>query len=325
MKSKPAILMFIAILVISMITPDFAQSQQPNRTASSPQKEQAAILNKDYIIAKQALNKAVSERDEATIKLGLETSSVLLKKDVLQAIRQLYYQWFVPDLVAALEENQTATNKGTVTRIEQQELNKSIISALQHLTGLGFFPTENLSIEEFQGIQNKSLEWYRSYETQIQQAMQSERLMMQQEISILSKYYYLAKKALDKAILEKDKATIQLGLGKQFLSLKKEIVEEAVKFNDKSFIPDLIKALERNQGIMSGGTETVIEQNLLNKAIVSALEKLTGLQFLYFDGSLTRSSFDEFPHKDIEKILKESREWCNNQKEECKPSNDANK
>jgi hypothetical protein len=279
------------------------------------EQQEHPILSRDYKVAKQALNKAVLERDEATIRLGLKANSILLKKNVFQAIRQLYYQWFVPDLIVALEENQTV-GKGIETQVERQELNKSIVFALKHLTGLGFSGTENLSSDDIKRILNETREWYKKYETQIQQAMQSERLMMRQEISILSKYYYPARRAFDKAVLENDKATIRLGLKAFSLLIKRDVVQVIKQFNDKSFVPDLIDALDSNQVVMSGGTETSIEQALLSRELIIAIGELTGLKFK-LPKMPASNSIEKFEPSNyvspefIKEVLEKSRAWRN--------------
>jgi hypothetical protein len=83
----------------------------------------------------------------------------------------------------------------------------------------------------------------------------------------------------------------------------------------------LITALEENQSMMSGGSETTSEQNLLDQKIVSAIERLTGLQFPYFDKYLNRDRWDKSSQDNIERILKESREWCETHQQKCKPEN----
>ena len=108
------------------------------------------------------------------------------------------------------------------------------------------------------------------------QTNSSESLPMKQDDKILSKDYVAAEKALVRAILEKDKETLKLGLKSQFFPIKQKTVEAITEIEDKTFVPDLINAFQENQSIFSGGTETKIMQDNLNKAIVFALEKLTG-------------------------------------------------
>jgi HEAT repeat protein len=101
-------------------------------------------------------------------------------------------------------------------------------------------------------------------------------LSMEPDGEILSKEYAIAEKALVRAVLEKDKETLKLGLKSQFFPIKQKTVEAITEIEDKTFVPDLINAFQENQSIFSGGTETKIMQDSLNKAIAFALEKLTG-------------------------------------------------
>lgn len=144
---------------------------------------------------------------------------------------------------------------------------------------------------------------------QAQQEVQKEK----QDDGILSKNYKTSKKALETAILVGDKEALRLGLTKDSLPFKKEVVEAIALLNDKSFVPDLITVLKKNQVLMSGGTETEFLQKDLDKMTISAIKELTGLKFEYFYESPTFCSFSECPSDDILKILKESQEWWNKQ------------
>jgi hypothetical protein len=286
--------------------------------------QEPPILSSDYKIAKQSLDKAVYERDEETLKLGLKANSVRIRQEVFSVVASFSYKWFVPDLVKALEENQTITDEEIKNLSEQKQLNKSLISALARLTGLGFSPNEEiLPADEFLEIRNKSLEWYQTYKEQIDQAMEQERLMMQ-EISILSKYHHLANRAFENAVLNKDKTTLRLGLKAFSLDLRAKVVDEIKRFDDKSFVPDLITALAGNRGVRTGGYEITGAQDTLDRKIISAIEKLTGLQFSYFDKYSNHDRFDKSFQDNIGRILKESREWCETHQQECKPENKTN-
>ncbi len=132
------------------------------------------------------------------------------------------------------------------------------------------------------------------------QTNSSESLPMKQDDKILSKDYVAAEKALVRAILEKDKETLKLGLKSQFFPIKQKTVEAITEIEDKTFVPDLINALQENQSIFTGGTETEVMQNDLNKTTVFSLSRLTGLKF---DASEQLSSGE------INKVLEESRKW----------------
>lgn len=130
---------------------------------------------------------------------------------------------------------------------------------------------------------------------------------MEQDNDILSSDYTIAEKELDKAILKKDKNAVKAGLKSEFLNIKKKTVQTIEEFNDKTFVPDLITVLEENQSIIGGGTETQIEQNNLNRAVISALEHLTELKF-----EVSNSLSPE----DIEKVLVKSKDWCKSYKKD---------
>ncbi len=126
-----------------------------------------------------------------------------------------------------------------------------------------------------------------------------------QKNEILSKDYAVAEKALNKAIEEKDVNTLRTALKSQFLPLKQKAVEAIADLNDKTFVPDLIDALEENRGVIDGGSETQIFQEQLNKTLVSTLQRLTKLKF---DVSEKPTS------EEMDEIVKKVREWCKNNK-----------
>jgi hypothetical protein len=267
------------------------------------------ILSSDYAVARQALDKAIAERDEVTLRLGLKKSNASFAKEIVQAVKNAYYQSFVPDLTAMLEELRVSPGDDKGLTAEKREVEKAIVSALMHLTGLRFSVTENLSADDVQKTAEQSRLWYAANEAEIQKSLKDEMLDRQQTTPILSKNYKVAKSAFDKAVAEKDKPTLRLGLQKNSLTLKLLIVQAIRQFDDKSFVPDLIKALEDNQSIMSGGSETQAAQQELNKEIISDLKQLTGLQFPYLTDESTVPCFSDCPPKDIQKVLKDSREW----------------
>jgi HEAT repeat protein len=122
-----------------------------------------------------------------------------------------------------------------------------------------------------------------------------------QQNTILSKDYQIARKALDKAVLEKDLETIKLGLKNPILDIRKKTVEAMAKIGDETFVPNLIVALEQNQGIIAGGSEIQSLQNKLNEIIISTLEKLTKLKF---------NISEKLSSEDIDEVIRKSREWC---------------
>lgn len=135
---------------------------------------------------------------------------------------------------------------------------------------------------------------------QTQNQIQPKMRNSPQQNPILARDYYTAKKALDEAVQKKDLATIALGLKGFSFEIRKDVIAEIKKLDDKNFILDLIEALEVNQGDLSGGSETQHLQQELNSLLVSALEQLTGLCFSYTENS---------SKDDVERIVKQSRDW----------------
>lgn len=142
----------------------------------------------------------------------------------------------------------------------------------------------------------------------------------QEDNSILSCDYLTAKKSLEKALQKNDKETIRLGL-KRFLSfkVKMDIAKAIAQLEDKSFVPDLIDALEKNQGVLSGGTETDILQALLSRELIITIEKLTGLKFNLRDlprpDSVEKFEPSNYISSDeIQKAIKQASLWWKNNK-----------
>lgn len=122
---------------------------------------------------------------------------------------------------------------------------------------------------------------------------------------LLSKDFSKADKALEKAIQMQDNKSIRLSLQNENLLIKKKAAVALGESKDKRSVPDLIKTLSDNQIIMNGGSEVISMQTDLNKAIVSALSRITRLNF---DVSNSPSS------DDISKILEQSQKWWDDYK-----------
>ena len=122
---------------------------------------------------------------------------------------------------------------------------------------------------------------------------------------ILSKDFAVAKQALDENILLKNCELVRLSLKHQSLIIKRQAAEALAELEDRRSVPYLIEALENNQFLLRGGSETKILQSKLNKAIVLALEKLTGLDF---------ATEDTVTDSDIKQIIQKSKHWWNSNK-----------
>ena len=95
--------------------------------------------------------------------------------------------------------------------------------------------------------------------------------------NILSTDYHIAKGALDENSKKKDTRLVCLSLKNQSLLIRKEAAEALKQIGAKPAVACLIEALEDNQVVYTGGTETRVLQQQLNDALVAALEQLTGL------------------------------------------------
>lgn len=129
--------------------------------------------------------------------------------------------------------------------------------------------------------------------------------------SILSNEYSVAERALSRAVLEKNRATIREGLKSKFIGLKIDAVKALAEMNDKSSVPNLVEALQANQGVIDGGSETQILQNDLNQAIIRALERLTGLEFSVSKrlNKEKLSRYTPFSSEEIEDVVSKSGQW----------------
>lgn len=131
---------------------------------------------------------------------------------------------------------------------------------------------------------------------------------IQNDNKILSEDYAIAEKALNKAVLKKNKDTIKLGLKSPIPDIRKKTVEAIAKIGNEAFVPNLIVALEQNQGIIAGGSEIQSLQNKLNEIIISTLEQLTKLKF-----NISKPLSPE----DIKEVLDKTKDWCKTNKKVC--------
>ena len=95
---------------------------------------------------------------------------------------------------------------------------------------------------------------------------------------ILSKDFSTAQAALEENKHNKNLQAVCLSLKHRSLIIRKLAAQALGELKAKSSIQCLIEALEQNQTALIGGTETDIEQDKLNEAIIDATEKITGLE-----------------------------------------------
>jgi hypothetical protein len=101
----------------------------------------------------------------------------------------------------------------------------------------------------------------------------------EQSTSILSADFAVAEQALSEGVKNGDVDLVGLALGNPHLEIKLQATEALGHMGDKKSIPQLWEALEENQVYYTGGSEIKILQVELNKALVNALQKLTGVDY----------------------------------------------
>lgn len=101
----------------------------------------------------------------------------------------------------------------------------------------------------------------------------------EQSTSIVNADFATAEQALNDGIKYGNVDLVSLALGNPHLEIKLQAAEALGKMGDKKSIPRLWDALEQNQVYYTGGSETKALQVELNKALVNALQKLTGVDY----------------------------------------------
>jgi hypothetical protein len=130
-----------------------------------------------------------------------------------------------------------------------------------------------------------------------------DKAQAERQKQILEGNYEVAKQTLDEAVLSKDTSTIKIALKQRRFGpvFQSDAVAAVEQLRSQEFVPDLVEALEKNQGIAwRGGSEIDAEQKKLSGDIVSVLSFLTGIQF---------PSTDNLTPQDIETILRLTHEW----------------
>jgi HEAT repeat protein len=117
---------------------------------------------------------------------------------------------------------------------------------------------------------------------------------------ILSPDFATASQALAEGIKGRDAGLVRLALDHPTLEIKHQAAEALGQFGDRSSVPRLIKALDQNQAIYRGGSETRVLQTELNGALITALQRITGVDF----GGIDPSSEEE-----VRRVLEKSRHW----------------
>ncbi|MHC4399784.1 MAG: hypothetical protein ACYTG0_08900 [Planctomycetota bacterium] len=124
--------------------------------------------------------------------------------------------------------------------------------------------------------------------------------------AVLNDDFDTASQALAAAIENRDADTVSLALGSRFLIIKRQAAEALGDVGDNRAVPRLVEALEQNQVVYTGGSETKALQVNLNAALISTLRKLTEI-----DSGRTDPASDD----DIRRVLETSRQWWEQNKQ----------
>ena len=147
----PAVLLALA----AVVTHGFARAV----TSQSDTAMRERILSKDFSTAEQALEENRRLRDARAVCLSLEHPSLLIKRRAAEALGDLKDKGAVKCLVQALERNQVVLLGGSETQVEQGELNKSILGALNATTGLDLPVTPRPTPAQLRRVKAKTARW----------------------------------------------------------------------------------------------------------------------------------------------------------------------
>jgi HEAT repeat protein len=117
---------------------------------------------------------------------------------------------------------------------------------------------------------------------------------------VLSRDFDTASRALEQAITSRDPGPALAALGHPALEIRRQAADALGEFGGRAAVPRLLDALEQNQSVLRGGTETGMLQAELNVALVAAVQKLTGVEF----GAGNPPS-----DADVRRVLEQGRRW----------------
>ena len=117
---------------------------------------------------------------------------------------------------------------------------------------------------------------------------------------LLSENFSEAKKALDEVVEKNNSAQTCLALSNSDWLIRSYAGKALKQITDGDSVPCLVKALEKNQDILSGGSEARVSQMELNTDLVDALNRITKLDLV------TKSKYEK---EDIEQISRDANQW----------------
>jgi PBS lyase HEAT-like repeat len=152
--------MIISVMLCSLLCHEVNAGKVSSRQPDTINQEmQEKILSKDFAVAKKALDDNRQQKRVMAIRMSLKSQFLNIRKEAADAIRELQDKPSVPALIEALENNQVRYTGGSETQLMQAELNKSLLSGLQTLTGLNLTEGRELSDTQIKKAIQESKLW----------------------------------------------------------------------------------------------------------------------------------------------------------------------
>jgi hypothetical protein len=128
----------ISIMLCSLLFHEVNGEEITTRQTDTVTKEmEEKILNNDYSVAKKALDDNKEQKSVKAIQMSLKNRFLDIRKQAADAIKELNDKPSIPALIEALEDNYQARYSGGLEMESRKSLlNKSLLSALEMLTGL---------------------------------------------------------------------------------------------------------------------------------------------------------------------------------------------
>ena len=139
--------MVISITLSSLLCYQVNGGNMISRQADAVTGEmQEKILSNDFSIARRALDENIKQKRIIAIQMSLKSRFLDIRRGAADAIKEINNKASIPALIEALEGNYNARYTGGLEmHALKTELNRSLLSALQTLTGLTFPEGHELS------------------------------------------------------------------------------------------------------------------------------------------------------------------------------------
>lgn len=129
-----------------------------------PMEQDDGILSRNYATAERALHTAIAEKDLPTLRRGLRSTFFPIKQRSIEALTETKNKLLVVDLIDALRANQAIFSGGTETEVMQNDFNRSLILAIEKLTGLKFKVSAPITSSEVKIVVEKTQAWWKEHE-----------------------------------------------------------------------------------------------------------------------------------------------------------------